>query len=132
MMRYEPAPDVGAQVAGLVSALGLAHIDLSRVRCVRSYGTKSRRTLARCHALPRILQTAMALRAHYVIELVTEHYDRLPVDEQVKTLIHELLHIPRSFSKGGGGGFRHHHVVNRRAVEQGYRLWLKADGPHAS
>lgn len=132
MMRYEQAPDVEAQAAGLVAALGLDHIDLSRVRCVRSYGSKSRRTLARCHALPRILQTAMALRAHYVIELVTEHYDRLPADEQVKTLIHELLHIPKSFSKGGGGGFRHHHVVNRRAVEQCYQRWLKADRPYVS
>jgi len=132
MIQYEQAPDVEAQVAELVVALGLDHVDLSRVRCVRSYGTKSRRTLARCHALPRILQTAMALRAHYVIELVTEHYDRLPPDERVKTLIHELLHIPKSFSRGGGGGFRHHHVVNRRAVERGYQLWLKADGQHVA
>jgi len=132
MMRYEQAPDVEAQVGELVAVLGFDHIDLSRVRCVRSYGTKSRRTLARCHALPRILQTAMTLRAHYVIELVTEHYDRLPPDEQVKTLIHELLHIPKSFSRGGGGGFRHHHVVNRRAVERCYRQWLHADAQHAS
>jgi predicted metallopeptidase len=132
MMRYEQAPDVEAQVAELTAALGFAHIDVSRVRCVRSYGSKSRRTLARCHALPRILQMAMALRAHYVIELVTEHYDRLPPEEQIKTLIHELLHIPKSFSRGGGGGFRHHHVVNRRAVERCYRQWLRADGQHAS
>jgi predicted metallopeptidase len=130
MMRYEQAPDVEAQIAGLVAALGFDHVDLSRVRCVRSYGSKSRRTLARCHALPRILQTAMTLKAHYVIELVTEHYNRLPPDEQVKTLIHELLHIPKSFSNGGGGGFRQHHLVNHQAVEQCYRRWLKADGSH--
>lgn len=130
MMRYEQAPDVEAQIAGLVVALGFDHIDLSRVRCVRSYGSKSRRTLARCHALPRILQTAMMLKAHYVIEVVTEHYNRLPPDEQVKTLIHELLHIPKSFSTGGGGGFRQHHLVNGRAVEQCYRRWLTTDGPH--
>jgi predicted metallopeptidase len=123
-MRYEKAPDVERQVAALVAALALDHIDLSRVACVRSYGSRSRSTLARCHALPKILQTAIGLRAHYVIELVTEHYHRLPPAEQVKTLIHELLHIPRSFATGGGGGFRQHHLVNHRAVEQLYRQWL--------
>lgn len=124
MMRYEKAPDVERQLRRIVVTLGLDHVDLSRVVCMRSFGTKSRRTLARCHALPRILQSAMNLQAHYVIELVTEHYDRLSSEEQIKTLIHELLHIPRSFSAGGGGGFRHHHVVNHRAVETMYRRWL--------
>lgn len=125
MMRYEKSPDVDRQVAELVAALELRHIDLSRLVCVRSYGSRSRRTLARCHALPKILQRAMDLRAHYVIELVTEHYDRLPESEQVKTLIHELLHIPAGFSAGGGGGFRQHHLVNHRAVERLYRRWLQ-------
>jgi predicted metallopeptidase len=124
-MRYEKAPDVDRHIAGLVAELGLAHVDLSRLACIRSYGSKSRYTLARCHALPKILQAAMGLRAHYVIELVTENYNRLPSDEQIKTLIHELLHIPAGF----GGGFKHHHVVNRRAVEQLYRRWLKVGAP---
>lgn len=124
MMRYEKAPDVEQQLRRIVVTLGLDHVDLSRVVCMRSFGTKSRRTLARCHALPRILQSAMNLQAHYVIELVTEHYGRLSSEEQIKTLIHELLHIPRSFSTGGGGGFRQHHVVNHRAVEKMYRRWL--------
>ena len=126
MLRYEKAPDLDRQIAALVDRLGLRHIDLSRVVCVRSYGSKSRWTLARCHALPKILQTAIGLRAHYVIEILTERFDRLPPSEQIKTLIHELLHIPKSFSAGGGGGFRQHHLVHRRAVDQLYRQWVAA------
>ncbi|MEW6324805.1 MAG: putative metallopeptidase [Nitrospirota bacterium] len=124
-MRYEKSPDADRLVGELVAALELHHIDLSRLVCVRSYGSRSRRTLARCHALPKILQTAMGLRAHYVIELVTEHYDRLPPAEQIKTLIHELLHIPVGFANGGGGGFRQHHLVTHRAVDRLYRHWVK-------
>ena len=46
---------------------------------------------------------------------MAEQYDQLSIDEKEKTLIHELLHIPRSF----GGGFRHHKDwVTRRRVEE--------------
>jgi predicted metallopeptidase len=49
------------------------------------------------------------------VEVLAEQYDQLSIDEKEKTLIHELLHIPRSF----GGGFRHHKDwVTRRRVEE--------------
>jgi len=97
----------------IVDRLNMRHIDPERVVCVRSAGSKSRRTLARCHVLPRIMQKSLGLEAHYVIELISEKYDRLSEEEKVKTLIHELLHIPKAF----GGGFRHHDYVNSRTVD---------------
>jgi predicted metallopeptidase len=49
------------------------------------------------------------------VEVLAEQYDALPNDEKEKTLIHELLHIPRSF----GGGFRHHKDwVTKRRVDE--------------
>ena len=116
-MEYFPDPAVQQQVASLISALNLTHIDPSRVRCLRSRGSSSRRTLARIHSIPKIVQTALPIQPHYVIEIISENFDKLPEDEKTKTLIHELLHIPAGF----GGGFRHHHLVNRKTVEKHYR-----------
>jgi predicted metallopeptidase len=88
--------------------------------CIRSRGSRSRRTLARCHVLSRAMQTALNLPPSYVIEIISERFDVLDKEEQTKVLIHELMHIPKSF----GGGFRHHNYVNRRVVEKMYKKLL--------
>ena len=57
----------------------------------------------------------------YVIELMSEKFDSQSHEDQVKTIIHELLHIPHNF----GGGFRHHKpYVNKREVEAAYKKLL--------
>lgn len=104
----------------IVEKLELKHIDMERVVCLRSRGSRSRRTLARCHVLSRAMQTALELKPRYVIEVVSERFDRLDREEQLKVLIHELMHIPKSF----GGGFRHHDYVNRRTVENAYNSFI--------
>ena len=93
--------------------------DISRVVCIRSVGSKSRRTLARCHSISRAVQTALEIKSHYVIEVISENFDRLPEEEKTKTLIHELMHIPKAF----GGGFKGHRIVNRSSVENMYRRY---------
>ena len=120
-MEYHPAPEIDEELARIVQSLEMDHIQPGRVRAIRSRGTKSRRILARCHGLPKAIQTGLALPAHYVIELVSENYDRLTEAEQTKTLIHELLHIPRIF----GGGFRNHDYVRDRRVNQLYEEYLR-------
>jgi len=120
-ISYQRDTGLEREVRRISSVLGMEHIDHSRLAVVRSEGTKSRRVLARCHALSRIFQHALGIRAHYIIEIVSENFDRLPDDEKLRTLIHELMHIPRSF----GGGFRHHRpYVNRRTVERAYRKYI--------
>lgn len=121
-IKYESAPDLEQLARDIVIRTGMKHIDLTRIACVRSRGSKSRRVIARCHALSRIFQHALGIRAHYVIEAVSEHFDRLSEEEKVKTMIHELMHVPKSFR----GGFRHHsNYVNRRNVERVYRTYLE-------
>ena len=120
MISYTPAPDIHQRISHITQSLQLGHIDLSRVRCLRSRGSGSRRTLARCHTTSRALQAALPLPAHYIIEVLSETFDRLSPEDQTKTLIHELLHIPRSF----GGGFRHHDFVCARTVEKFYTQYL--------
>lgn len=115
MIKYERAPDIESRAREIADKLEIRH-DFSRVIFVRSRGSKSRRTLARCHALPRIMQAALDKKAHYVVEVISENFDGLEDSEKIKTIIHELLHIPKSF----GGGFRHHSFVNRKTVERMY------------
>jgi len=123
-MRYEKAIDLEEQIIKIAERLELEHIDLSRVVCVRSYGSKARRTLARCHSLSKLMANALNTKTHYVIEVITENFNRLSEEEKTKVLIHELLHIPKSF----GGGFRHHaDSVNKRTVDRMYKL-LKENG----
>lgn len=126
-MDYTDAPEAAREVEAIVRVLELRHLDLTRIHVVRSRGSRSRRILARCHGLPRALQAGLGLAPHYVIELVAENYDRLPRDEQIKTLIHELLHIPVRF----GGGFRHHDFVRARRVNAYYERYCAArPAPH--
>ncbi|MBS3056099.1 MAG: metallopeptidase [Candidatus Aenigmarchaeota archaeon] len=117
-ITYHPASDINELANVIVEKLDFDHIDMSRVIFLRSAGSKSQYTLARCHTLPRVMQKALGMRPHYVIEVVSEKFDRLEEEEKIKTIIHELMHIPKSFR----GGFRHHaDYVTRRQVEMMYR-----------
>ena len=118
MIRYELAPEIESKLKRITRKLKLDYIDLDRVKGVRSYGSTGKGIIARCHALPKVMQLALGIDAHYVIEILTENYDRLSKEEQIKILIHELMHIPETF----GGGFRmHRDHVTRKNVEKLYR-----------
>ncbi len=122
-VSYERDPGLEEQVRQIACQLGMRHIDHTRLAVVRSRGTRSRRVLARCHALSRLFQHALGIEAQYAIEVLSENFDRLSPEDRTRTLIHELMHIPASFA----GGFRHHRpYVNRRSVERMYKEYLKA------
>ena len=102
----------------IVRVLGMEHIDVNRVSCLRSTGSSSRRTIARCHALGKMMQKAMMSKAFYAIEFL-ERFDKMSKKEQDKVIIHELMHIPKSF----GGGFRHHDYVCEKNVDLLYEKY---------
>jgi predicted metallopeptidase len=119
-MRYEFAPDLQVKAAEISSFL-FPHIKMDYVKCLRSYGTSSRGTIARCHALGKLMQKAMGLNAFYALEFLSERFDKLSFNDQEKVIIHELMHIPFSF----GGGFKHHDVVTNKNVEKMYQYYVK-------
>lgn len=96
-MTWEFAPDLQKRVAKLVFTLNFSHIDPQRIIVFRSFGSKSM-AKARIWSLPRIWQKALNVEPHYCLEVLSEKFDKLSLDQQQKILIHELLHIPKNFS----------------------------------
>jgi predicted metallopeptidase len=119
-MKYEYAEDL-QKTAEEISKMLFPHVDLNNMKCYRSYGTSSRGTIARCHALNKIMQKAIGIKAVYVLEFLVERFEKLSEEDKLKVIIHELMHIPKTF----GGGFVHHDVVTERNVNRCYQEYKK-------
>jgi len=115
-MRYEFAQDI-QEIAEEISQMLFPHIRINRIKCFRGYGTSSKNTVARCHALGKLMQKAMGVEAFYALEFLSERFDRFSKEDQLKTIIHELMHIPKSF----GGGFKHHDWVTERNINMYFK-----------
>jgi predicted metallopeptidase len=118
-MQFQKAPDIQKKLNHLLEHIDFPHIDGSRVIAFRSKDSKAR-ARARIWSMPRIWQLALNIKAHYVIEVISHHFDNQSEEEQLKILIHELMHIPKSFSGAlvphRGKGRRqqvHHSLVNK-------------------
>jgi predicted metallopeptidase len=96
-MEWEEATDVRDDLIDIVNHLDLPHIELARIYCYRTKGSKVR-AYARTWSFPKIFQRALSVEPAYVIEVLSKHYDKLDNDKKKKVLIHELLHIPKNFS----------------------------------
>ncbi len=121
-LKYMEALDVKMLADEITDCLDLFHVVPQFVYCYRSKGSKSKRTIARIHGLGKLWQEALRKPPIYVIEVISERYDKLSEADKEKTLIHELLHIPKGFS----GGFRSHKgYVDRRRVERLHQVLLK-------
>jgi len=121
-LKYMEALDVKILVDEIMDCLDFFHIVPQFLYCYRSKGSRSKRTIARIHGLGRIWQDALRKPPAYVIEVISERYDKLSDTDREKTLIHELLHIPKGFS----GGFRPHKgYVDKKRVERLHRTFLK-------
>ena len=119
-MRYEFAEDL-QEKAEEISRMLFPHVDLINVKCFRSYGTSSRGTIARCHGLGKLMQSALLRKAFYALEFLSERFDKLNEEQKIKVIIHELMHIPNCF----GGGFKHHNFVTEKNVNKCYQEYQR-------
>ncbi|MBR9706058.1 metallopeptidase [Candidatus Pacearchaeota archaeon] len=118
-IKYQLANDL-QETTNELSRMLFPHVRRDAVVCLRSFGSTSRGVIARCHALGKAMQIALNRKGFYVIEVISERFDKLSKEDQIKTLIHELMHIPKSF----GGGFIYHNVVNERNVNKVYKQYV--------
>lgn len=119
IIHWKEAPDIERRVKKLLAGLELAHVKKARVFCYRSTHAKTR-AYARIWGLGRIWQQALGLEPAYVLEVISERFDKLAKQEQDMVLIHELLHIPKTFS-GALLPHRRRGGVNDVTVRQLYR-----------
>ena len=120
-MKYETDFELENIARDIIKILDLKHISIEDIACIKSHGSKTRRTIARCHALGKVMQKALKRRAFYVLEFISEKFDKQSQEDKIKTVIHELLHIPHSF----GGGFKHHDYVTTKNVNIMYEKYLE-------
>jgi len=128
-ISYSEAPDVKDLVVRIVAQLGFDHVNVNGIHCYRSINSKSRRTVARIHNLSKVWQRALDKPANYLIEVISERYDKLSQEEKEKVVIHELLHIPKGFS----GGFRPHRgYITSRKIDALHEKLVNGEQPFKS
>lgn len=116
-MNWIDAPDVKQDLERIVHVLDMDHIDTAEITCYRSKGSTAR-AYARIWSLPKVFQMALELKKpHYVIEVLSEHYDKLSYEQKQRTLLHELLHIPKKFSGGLVAHKGSHHNLERNVTK---------------
>jgi predicted metallopeptidase len=123
MINFARAPDVEQLAKQIINILNLNYIDPNRLAFYRSTGSKARRVQARIHGLGRIWFDALKIEPRYVIEVISEEFDKLDHLEKEKVIIHELMHIPSGFS---GGFVPHKGRITRRSVEAMHKSYSQA------
>ncbi|HCM82784.1 MAG: Metallopeptidase-like protein [Candidatus Gottesmanbacteria bacterium GW2011_GWA2_44_17] len=119
-MIVEKAPDIDKIVKSVLNRKLFPYIDASRIVCMRSIKATSR-ARARIWSFPHIWQLALGKPAHYIIEVLSQHFDHLSLDDKTRVIIHELMHIPKNFS---GALVPHrgiHKKIDTRTVEKLFR-----------
>lgn len=94
---WKKAPDIKIRILQIVNSLKINWVDASRIYCFRSEYSQSR-AYARIWGLTKIWQLALSEKPGYIIEVLSERFDKLGRLEQDKVLLHELAHIPKNFS----------------------------------
>jgi predicted metallopeptidase len=94
---WESAPDVKKRIKFLQESLNLDWLKTSDIYCFRSSYSRSR-AIARIWGFSRVWQTALNVGPKYIIEVLSEKYDRLSQRKRDEVLLHEIIHIPKNFS----------------------------------
>lgn len=116
-MKYQKAPEIKKKVVQLINRLHMNYIKTSRIHCIRSLDAKTR-AYARIWGMAKLFKEVAGLEPHYIIEVNARRFDKLPEREKIKTLIHELLHIPKTFSGALLPHRGRYHRINDREVDK--------------
>ena len=96
-VSWELDPEIKKRSEILIKALELEWLSYGRIYYYRSINSKAR-AYARAWGLPKLWQRTLGVEPAYIVEVISEHFDKLSIKEQDKVLLHELTHIPRNFS----------------------------------
>jgi len=125
-MEYRPAEDIKTRVDELIDKLELDYLKKEAIFCIRSFGAKTRAT-ARIWGVGKIFTQVAGLPACYIIEVNSRRFDKLPYPQQTKVLIHELMHIPKTFSGALLSHKGRYHRIDNRRVNQWFKRLVKME-----
>lgn len=116
-MKYEKADDVKEKVDLLINEFDFEHIKPEYIHCIRSFDAKTR-AYARIWGMAKLFSEVVGIPPHYIIEVNSRMFDKLSPRDQMKTLIHELMHIPKTFSGALLSHRGKHHRIDDRTIEK--------------
>lgn len=97
-IEWNDAPDIKDLVLDLLSDSDeTSKILVDRLFFFRSINSKTR-SYARIWGLSKLWQRVLKVKPTYIIEVISEYFDSLPILEKKKVLLHEIAHIPKNFS----------------------------------
>lgn len=96
-VNWELAPDIKKRSYDLINQFDLNWIKFERLFFYRSYDSKAK-AYARTWGLPALWQRSLKVEPAYQIEVLAENFDKLIPENQDKVILHELSHIPKTFS----------------------------------
>jgi len=97
MVEYIEASEIKERALELASRFELKHINFEKVHFFRY--TSDTRTIAKVGGFSKIMQLVYPhINPFYVIVFNDRNFQRISKREQDETILHELLHIPKTFS----------------------------------
>ena len=96
-VKWERDDEILTRVEKLVNELQIEWVDINEIHTFRSYNSSSN-AIARIWGLSKIWQMAIDQGPTYIIEVISEKFDRLSEHQKNEVILHELAHIPRNFS----------------------------------
>lgn len=96
-VSWELDSEIQRRSLELIKSLDLEWLSYGRIFFYRSINSKAR-AYARTWGLPKLWQRTLNVEPAYIVEVISEHFDKLSEREQDKVLLHELTHIPHNFS----------------------------------
>jgi len=90
-------PKLKKLLAKTIKEANVNWVKSSRIFTYRSVNANTR-AYARIWGLSRIWQKALKVKPAYILEVISEKYDKLSDHEKSKVLVHEVTHIPKNFS----------------------------------
>lgn len=121
-MIVEHAPDVTKIMRHVLRRTPFDHVKALQITCMRSRSSTSR-AYARIWSFPKIWQQALDQPPHYIIEVLSQHFDKLSDDNKIRTIIHELMHIPKNFSGALVPHRGRYHRIEKRTVEKLFQIY---------
>jgi predicted metallopeptidase len=127
-LKFKRAYEEEALVKDIVEKFNWNYLNTEQIRCVFSKNSSARRVLGRIWSTPRIFSEVFETKPLYVIELLENRYTRLSERDKIKVLIHELLHIPKTFSGALSPHTKMAKTLNCTTVDSLFNEYMRLSG----